>query len=99
MNKREINEALIYMTALWPNFRPPSDELEVHVWEVAWADVLGTLELEEVRAAMVYLSRQGREFAPPPGVIYDRCEELRLAEIRQQPVTPVDMEQLRRSPY
>lgn len=89
MNRRDTLVALAAMSALWPSYRLPDDDrvLEVAIGAAQrqWAD----LHPDAVQAAIAVLAAEGREFAPPVGLVGRRAAEL-VAEARGQRLPDAD---------
>lgn len=67
MTDAEIAQAIAYCRVLWPHSRVADTEQATVI--LAWRGLVADLELRHVRAAIDKLAAEGREHAPPPGVI------------------------------
>lgn len=68
MQRTDVQELMVYAMQLWPRtFVVPQNEDELAMAEVVWMDVLGGLEAELIRAAMV---RWNDHWPPSPKELF-----------------------------
>ncbi len=79
MTRGEFLRIVDRMGRLWPQSglsdpdRVDPDTLEV------WLDLWGGLDAETVRDAIDALAREGERYAPPPGLVFRRAEEIAVS--------------------
>lgn len=79
MNRAELDQCYDAMVALWPHFKPRPTTF-------ALGDrLLGPLDARAVAAAIEQFSLEGREFAPPLGLVARRAHEL-VTQVRGESV-------------
>lgn len=77
MTPAEIAKLVAAMGHAWPGSPTPSkDALPI------WQGVLAGISLDEAKAAILSLARDGERFAPPPGLIAKRAIENRTDDVQ-----------------
>lgn len=71
MNTNDAIALLWLVKAHWPHFEVFGPQ-QLPIQAGAWLDVIGDLDVPDVRAAIAELDTEGREFAPTPGQIRER---------------------------
>jgi hypothetical protein len=90
----EFKRIAAAVIALWPNSGWPDATIAI-----AW-QLLHGFKFEHVSKAVVNLSKEGREFAPPPGVVFVHAETIERAErplLPEPDPSPADWERGRRA--
>ena len=77
MNITDIARIHIFVGEAWPHSDKPVDDDRLALQLEIWSEVLDGLEFDETREAVVKLMKEGREFAPPVGVIRKKALEAR----------------------
>ncbi len=70
MTPRETGLVIRDVAALWPNFE--ANDRSVPVWH----GVLEGFDVDVVQEALSRLAKNGREFAPPAGVVWRTCRSV-----------------------
>lgn len=79
MKRNEMLQTITYAKFLWPRLMVvPTAATELDVMVSVWMDVLGDLDVEQVRSALAAISN--REFPPTPGQVRDEA----LRPLREQ---------------
>lgn len=74
------------ITAAWPSSIWPDSTRALA------ESLLGPLDGDAVRRAVVELVRDGREFCPPPGVICKRVQEMAPSALALPPPDPLELD-------
>jgi hypothetical protein len=76
VTKPELLRLVDRMGRLWPQTRlSDAESADARTLDV-WFELLGPLPLTACQRALDQLSREGREFCPPPGVIFAHAQAL-----------------------
>lgn len=70
MTPAELDRCMETMVAAWPHYSPGPDTFRL------LERLVGELTFEVVGTAIAEFSLGGREFAPPPGLLAQRCRQL-----------------------
>ena len=82
MTRDEFRPITAAILALWPRSAWPEATINIAY------PLLLDFEADHVNKAIVNLCREGREFAPPPGVVYVYADAIKREQREHQPRLP-----------